>query len=365
MAKLCCVNCQRKYPLDTREWRCTCGGLFELKETPVFARSRIEKNNFTLWRYRKLLPVRHEKNIVSLGEGFTPLVETKIYGLSVLCKLEFLMPTGSFKDRGTTALVSVLKEMGMKSVIEDSSGNAAASLAAYCAKAGISCKLFVPAHASAAKLKQIELYGAELIRVKGPRENAAKAAQQEAQKSYHAGHYYNPFVLEGLKTLAYEIYEQLGWQAPDGLIFPTGHGTFLIGAYRGFKELLAAGLVKKLPKLYAIQAGACAPLYKAFAHKTQAELPGIQAEKTVAEGISIVRPVRWRQILQAIWETGGTVGIVSEEEILHAQKELAHQGLYVEPTSAVAVAFLKKLKPKRGELILLPLTGSGLKSVPI
>lgn len=365
MIKLRCECCRREYPLDSRGWQCACGGLFELTETPTFSRSKIDKNNFTLWRYRNLLPIKREKNIVSLGEGLTPLVQINIYGLKVLCKLEFIAPTGSFKDRGTAVLVSALKEMGVKSVVEDSSGNAAASLAAYCAKAGIACKLFVPAHASPPKLRQIEIYGAKLARIEGPREKAAKAAQQEARRSYYASHYYNPFVLEGLKTFAYEICEQLGWQAPDHLIFPTGHGTFLIGAYRGFKELKKRGLLKKLPKLHAIQAEACAPLYAAFAHKTQDELPSTQAGTTVAEGISIVRPVRWRQILKAIWETAGTVGIVSEEEILHAQKELAHQGLYVEPTAAVAVAFLKKLKPQRGELILLPLTGSGLKSVPI
>jgi len=370
--ELRCSTCQRSYPLDTFAWRCACGGLFELEKERPFSKDKIKTNEPTLWRYRAMLPICNDENIVSLGEGFTPLVKIKIYGLEILCKLEFLAPTGSFKDRGTTVLVSMLKEGGIKSVAEDSSGNAAASLAAYCACAGIRCRLFVPARASPAKLAQISIYGAKLKKIKGPREDAARAAQLAVKKAtgsiYYASHYYNPFSLEGLKTFAYEVCEQLGWQAPHNLIFPTGHGTFLLGAYRGFRELVNAGIIKKLPRLFAVQAQACSPLYEAWQHGTEDTLPKAKWGETIAEGINIVKPPRFRQVLQAIKAAGGTVEFVSEEGIIEAQGDLAKCGLYVEPTAAVAIAGLRKLTRKRkriiapDEITVIPLTGSGLKS---
>ncbi len=318
------------------------------------------------------------KEIVSLGEGWTPLVSAHAYGTEFLAKLEFLAPTGSFKDRGTTVLVSFLKELGVESVVEDSSGNAAASLAAYCARAHIRCTIFVPAHASPAKLTQIRAYGAELIPVEGPRENASIAAQNAAHNSYYASHVYNPLIIEGTKTIAYELWEQLDRRAPDQMLFPTGHGTLLLGAYYGWRELLDAGLIERMPALHAVQAEACAPLYKIYTENL-AELPDISFGETMAEGIRIRRPVRWKAILKAVRETGGSVVTVSESEILAAQRALARQGLYVEPTSAVAVAGLSRgphpqplsrRSPtgegcrRRGEglITVIPLTGSGLKA---
>ncbi|MEA3460195.1 MAG: threonine synthase [Chloroflexota bacterium] len=359
-----CTTCGRIYSLDTRRWRCDCGGPFELVGTPPFDEDAIEAQNPTLWRYRAMLPVEHEEDIVSLGEGFTPLVQAKVYGLMVHCKLEFLAPTGSFKDRGATVLVSKLKEMGIERVVEDSSGNAGAALAAYCAQAGIRAEIYVPAHASPAKLAQIAVYGAELVTVDGPRENAARAVQEAAASGiYYASHYYNPFVIAGLKTIAYELWEQLGGQAPHNLILPAGHGTLLLGAYRGFKDLQAAGLIEKPPRLFAIQAQTCAPLYKAYREGLSEAKPVAEGE-TIAEGIRIARPARGRQILAAIRETGGAVLAVSEEEIEQAQKELARRGLYVEPTSAVAAAALRRLSEVIAphQITVVPLTGSGLKS---
>lgn len=361
-----CADCDQKFPATTRLWRCPCGGVFELLERPRFERDKIDARVSTLWRYRAMLPTIKTEHIVSLGEGGTPLVPARAYGVGFLAKLEFLAPTGSFKDRGTTVLVSFLKELGVTEVVEDSSGNAAASLAAYCARAQIRCRIFVPAHASPAKLKQIRAYGAELIPVEGPRENAALAVQQAAQSSYYASHVYSPLILEGTKTIAYELWEQLDGRAPDAMLFPTGHGTLLLGAYYGFRDLLEAGLIAKMPALHAVQAEACAPLYKVYAENLS-DLPDIPHGETIAEGIRIRRPVRWKAIIRAIRETGGSVITVSESEILSAQRELAHQGLYVEPTSAVAVAGLQRPLPGmshelRKQLIVIPLTGSGLKA---
>jgi threonine synthase len=339
-------------------------GLSELKDIPGFVRDEIETGDCSLWRYRAMLPVKYEGSVISLGEGFTPLVETQVYGTRIHCKLEFLAPTGSFKDRGTAVLVNMLGWMGIKRVVEDSSGNAGASLAAYAARSGIEAEIYVPAYASPNKLHQISIYGAKLVKVEGPRERAAEAVQEAAaQGAYYASHYYNPFTLEGLKTIAYEIWEQLGWHAPDNLVLPVGQGTLLLGAYRGFKDLLAAGLIEKLPHLFAVQAEPCAPLYEAYQRNMNDAFP-IEKKETIAEGISTARPVRGRQLLAVVRETGGTVLAVSDEETLRARDELARRGLYVEPTSAVAIAALLQLRAliKLEEITIVPLTGSGLKS---
>jgi len=370
-----CLSCQRTYPQDTYRWRCECGGVFELEGTLDFAKDEIETGDFSLWRYRAMLPVKYEDatsgGIISLGEGFTPLVETQVYGTRIHCKLEFLAPTGSFKDRGTAVLVNVLTELGVKRVVEDSSGNAGASLAAYAARSayyaarsGIEAEIYVPAYASPNKLAQIAVYGARLVKVEGPRERASQAAQEAAaQGAYYASHYYNPFTLEGLKTIAYEIWEQLGERAPDNLVLPVGQGTLLLGAYRAFKDLLPVGLIEKLPRLFAVQAEPCAPLYEAYQQGLDDAFP-IEKSETIAEGISSAKPVRGGQILAAVRNTGGAVLAVSDEATLRARDELALRGLYVEPTSAVAIAALLQLRDLIGpeELTVVPLTGSGLKS---
>ncbi len=359
-----CTECGQRFSATTRRWRCQCGGLFELAQSSPFDPSKIENRAQSLWRYRAMLPSLKTENIVSLGEGWTPLVSAHAHGVEFTAKLEFLAPTGSFKDRGTTVLVSFLKELGVESVVEDSSGNAAASLAAYCARANIRCTIFVPAHASPAKLTQIRAYGAELLPIEGPRENSSIAAQNAAQKStYYASHVYNPLIVEGTKTIAYELWEQLDGRVPDQMLFPTGHGTLLLGAYRGFRDLLEAGLIERMPILHAVQSEACAPL-RAVYQENLLSLPDVSPGSTIAEGIRIRRPVRWKAILKAVRETGGTVLSVSEEEIIFAQRELAHQGLYVEPTAAVAVAGLKGVRERLGteSVTIVPLTGSGLKA---
>jgi threonine synthase len=328
---------------------------------PRFSKEKIARREWSLWRYREMLPV---EEFVSLGEGLTPLVGVDIWGVGVWFKLEFLMPTGSFKDRGTAVLVSFLKGLGIGEVVEDSSGNAAASLAAYCAFCGIGAKIFVPSYASPAKLRQIEIYGAELVRVEGSRAEVAQAAESAAQKLYYASHYWNPLILEGLKTFAFELAEQLDWRTPDNLIFPSGQGTFLLGAYRGFRELVEARLIERMPRLFAAQAEACAPLAVAFKRGLR-EPVEIEPGETIAEGVRIARPVRGVEVLGAIRESGGVALAVGEGEIEDAQNELARRGLFIEPTSAVAVGGLKRLI-KQGvihpeELTIVPLTGSGLK----
>ena len=238
------------------------------------------------------------------------------------------------------------------------------NITAYAAQSGIEAEIYVPAYASPNKLAQIAIYGAKLVKVEGTRERTAKAVQDTAaQGDYYASHYYNPFTLEGLKTIAYEIWEQLGQRAPDNLVLPVGQGTLLLGAYRGFNDLLSAGLIEKPPRLFAVQAAPCAPLYEAFQRGLDDAFP-IQKNETVAEGISTAKPVRDRQILTAVRETDGAVLAMSDDETLRSRDELARRGLYVEPTSAVAIAALLQLRGVIGpeEITVVPLTGSGLKS---
>ncbi len=362
--KILCATCGEEYPLNTYEWVCVrCGGHLEIAGVPDFDPARIDKNTASLWRYRALLPLPARAEPVTLGEGWTPLVPARIAGSEVFCKLDFLMPSSSFKDRGTTVLTSALKALGIDKIVEDSSGNAAASLAAYSARAGLHAQIFVPAHASPMKLAQIEVYGAELRPVEGPRENSARAAQDAVVNAgaYYASHYYNPFAMFGMQTTAWELWEQLGGRAPDNVILPVGHGTNFVGMYRGFQKLQARGLIEKLPRFFAAQAEKVAPLAIAFL-RGEAEPTPVEPNRTIAEGIAISRPVRGGEILRALRETGGTAVAIGEDEIRAARANLAHQGIFVEPTSATAVAALEKIQDLGGETVV-SLTGSGLKSM--
>jgi len=282
--------------------------------------------------------------------------------------MEFLNPTGSFKDRGASLMVSALRELGAKILVDDSSGNAGAALAAYSAAAGLRARLFVPAYASGPKIRQIRAYGGELVPVEGPRPAATLQAQKACAENpdlVYASHNASPFFLAGLTTLAFEIAEDLGWRAPDHVVVPVGGGGLLLGLFYGFSLLLSLGWVKKIPKIHAVQAQACAPIVLAW-ERGYAEPEAVEPGETVAEGARIPRPERGREILAALRATGGQALAVSEEEIQKAQRELAQSGLYVEPTAALAPAGLLRLLGAgffaRGETAVVPLTGSGLKT---
>jgi len=315
-----------------------------------------------LWRYREAIPIHNDASILSMNEGFTPLEEIEFNGGGVLIKIDYLFPTGSYKDRGATVLISKMKEWGVQKVVEDSSGNAGSAIAAYCARAGIGCDIYVPQYTSLGKLIQIQAYGATLKRVEGSREKTAEKAMEAASKIPYASHCWNPFFLHGTKTFAFEVWEQMDWRAPDTLVLPIGHGTLFLGVYIGFKELKAAGMIKRIPKMVGIQSASCAPLYQAF-KKGWRETRPIEKEETIAEGIAIAEPVRGRQILEAIRETGGEVLAVTEKEIKVALKEMGRKGHFIEPTSSATIAGLKKYlrKKRQNETVVSTLTGMGLK----
>ncbi|MCJ7747214.1 MAG: threonine synthase [Desulfobacterales bacterium] len=364
MDRFFCPNCKRFYAVRQARWRCDCGSFLDLEFKPKFPIKKILKRDPTLWRYREAIPILQDEHILSLGEGFTPLEEMEFNGHRVLLKIDYLFPTGSYKDRGATVLVSKLRELGIRKVVEDSSGNAGSAIAAYCARAGIGCEIYVPESTSSGKLVQIQAYGATVKKVEGSREKTAEVAMEVASKIYYASHCWNPFFLHGTKTFAFEIWEQIGWKAPDALVLPVGHGTLFLGAYIGFKELEDAGKVERIPRLVGIQSAACAPLYQAFKKGWKENFP-IEKKETMAEGIAIANPVRGRQILEAIRETGGEVLAVTEKEIGVALKEMSRKGHFIEPTSAATIAGLKKYlsQKKQKEIVVSTLTGMGLKSV--
>lgn len=319
----------------------------------------MQRRKPTLWRYREALPLESDRNIVSFDEGFTPLVEESFFGKKVFLKQDHLFPSGSYKDRGATVLISKAKELGITKVVEDSSGNAGAAIAAYCAKSSIQCHIYVPEKTSPGKLKQIEHYGASLHKVPGNREQTAQAALKKAKTTYYASHYWNPYFFHGTKTFLFEVVEQLGWVAPDLLIVPVGNGTILYGAFIGLKELQHAKIIDTLPKIIGVQAENCAPLYHVWKNKGKST-ENLTSKTTIAEGIAIENPRREIDILQAVEETNGDIITVQEKEIIDALHTTLRKGYYVEPTSAVAIAGLKKYSVGKNTVVL-PLTGHGLK----
>jgi threonine synthase len=359
-----CSTCKRFYPLQPERWRCDCGSFLDLEFESRFPIQKILKRNPTLWRYREAIPIRHDASILSMGEGFTPLEEIEFNGNRIRLKVDYLFPTGSYKDRGATVLISKMKEWKVQKVVEDSSGNAGSAIAAYSAKAGIRCEIYVPQYISPGKLVQILAYGATLKKVEGSRERTAVKAMKAASKIPYASHCWNPFFLHGTKTFAFEVWEQMDWKAPDTLVLPIGHGTLFLGAHLGFKELKKAGMIKTIPKMVGVQSAACPPLYQAFKEDRREPRP-IEKKETMAEGIAIAEPVRGRQILEVIGETGGEIVAVTEREIGLALREMGQRGHFIEPTSAATIAGLRKyLGKKRGrETVVSTLTGTGLKSV--
>ena len=312
-----------------------------------------------LARYRRTFPLG-EAPFISLGEGGTPLSQLALPGRTIYLKNEQLNPTGSFKDRGTSVLISALTAEGVTQAVEDSSGNAGASFAAYASRAGWGAKVFVPDYAAGPKRKQIEAYGAEVVRVLGPRSAATEAALAEVKAgSVYASHVYLPHGMAGMATIAFELYEQLG-QQPGAILLPVGQGSLLLGLYRGFQALRRAGRIDDLPKLIAVQAMACAPLWAVFTGGAS-QLQWVQERETVAEGIRSLRPLRGDEVLAAIRDSAGQVVAVEDEQIMAGRDELARHGFFVEPTSAVVWPAFQKLQADLPNPIVLVLTGSGMK----
>ena len=361
-----CTDCGQPYPKKGFPYCCEkCGGLFDYQAQVSFDPVQPPRpGRRSIERYRRSFPLPADVDFVSLGEGDTPLLSHRISSREIFFKCENLNPTGSFKDRGSAVLVSALIAAGIEEAVEDSSGNAGASLAAYAARAGVKVRIYVPESASGPKSSQISAYGAQVVRIPGPRSASAEAVQREAEGGVvYASHAYLPHGIAGQATIAFEIAEQLKG-SPGTVIAPVGHGTLLLGLHRGFQALLSAGAINRIPVLIGVQASECAPLWAAFSDGVSG-LDTISEGVTVAEGVRIIQPLRGDAVLQAIAESRGKMIAVDEESILKGRDALARIGLYVEPTSALVICALEEVLETCSDPIVLILTGSGFKTLGV
>jgi threonine synthase len=369
--ELVCALCNIVIP-DAEARACKrCGGPAIFRYPGRSGRQGIRPQR-GIWGYREWLPVAAEDKVVSLGEGDTPLVRMSRWPASiglarVYAKLEYASATGSFKDRGASVLVTHAVAAGAGHIVEDSSGNAGAAIAAYAAAAGLQCTIFAPASAAPAKLKQMRMYGANVAVVEGPRNAAEQAARGagNAPGVYYAGHNDNPYFVEGCKTFAFELACAFEGQSPDHVIVPVGGGSLYVGAAAGFVQWAQGRAASHRTRLHLVQAEACMPLVAAYLAGGD-EAMHVVRTPTVAGGIEIESPARGAFILRLLRASGGTAVAVSDRAILDARRDVAQaEGIFMEPTSAAAFAGLAELALRgvigRDESVVVAVTGSGLK----
>jgi threonine synthase len=360
-----CQSCGAGYGDEDLRWRCDCGGVLDFR-MPAARVADFRPAASGVWRYASLLPRAAVAARISIGEHATPLVISERLG--VLLKLDHLMPSGSYKDRGAAVLASRLSGLGVREIVLDSSGNAGAAMSTYCAAAGIAPTVFVPAGNSPMKLAQSVALGARLRPVPGPRRAATEAAREAAADSFYASHNWSPDFGAGLATLALEIWEQLGGRAPSAVLAPCGNGGIVLGLATGFDALLRGGLIERLPRLVAVQSAAFGSVADALARGLDQPERLSAGAGTIAEGIACELPVRGAQVLAAIRASDGAAITVTDQEITDAALALAAGGFYAEPTGAVGYAGLRALRGKDGTSALLGespvviISGSGLKS---
>ena len=367
-----CVSCGEEYNNDDVIYTCEkCGSVLELvPESVDVDKSIFDGRKDTLWKYKEFIPV-DESKIVTLEEGGTPFCKCdklgEELGVNLYVKVEGSNPTGSFKDRGMTVGMTKAMELGVSTVGCASTGNTSASLAAYAARAGLRCIVFLPSGKVAlGKLAQAMFHGAEVISINGNFDEALEAMTALAlEKHLYLLNSINPFRLEGQKTIGYEILHSLGWQSPDRIILPVGNAGNISAIWKGVSELYDAGFVDSKPMMTGIQAEGACPITNAF-KKHSKEIVPVENPETIATAIRIGAPVSYTKALNAIYDSNGYSETVSDEEILSAQKLLARkEGIGVEPASAASIAGLKKLvemgEIDKGETVTCVVTGHLLK----
>ena len=358
-----CTKCGHTEPVTTRRAHCACGGLWDLDfQPPAFSLDAVDKAQWSLFRYRDFMALEGDAwRDVTLGEGMTPVVPLDE---NVLLKMDYCMPTLSFKDRGAAVLVAHCKAIGVERVVQDSSGNAGNSVAAYCAKAGIGCEIFVPEGTSPKKIDMIRAHGAVCTVVPGSRDHCAEVCRSRVEQDgvYYANHVYNPFFYEGTKTYIYEVYEQLG-RIPEHLVIPVGNGTLFLGAIYALEHLLASGCIDHMPQVIALQSEHCDPLLRAA--EAGADAPAdVSPTPTIAEGIAIGKPMRGEEILALSKKYGVAFVHAPEDQILAARAALARRGVYCEHTTAANYAAYLEYCRLHGATpdTLITMCGAGLKS---
>lgn len=358
-----CARCGAQAEVSTRAPKCDCGGLWKLEyEIPKFDENLIDRSQWSMFRYRAFMPLEGELwRQVSLGEGMTPVVR---FDEDLLLKMDYFMPTLSYKDRGAAVLIAHCKAIGVEAVVQDSSGNAGNSVAAYAAKTGIDCKIFVPEGTSPKKIDMIRAHGAQVEVVPGSRDHCADVCRAEVTEhgKYYANHVYNPWFYEGTKTYIYEVYEQLG-RIPENIFIPVGNGTLFLGAVYALEHLLQSGVIEKMPNVVALQSERCAPIAQALAAGMK-EPATVNPVPTMAEGIAIGKPMRGPEILEKIYQYGMKVVQIPEDRILEARAVLAKKGIYCEHTTAANLAGYWEYCRLYGKTSdsLVTMCGAGLKS---
>ena len=380
--EIICPRCDHRFPLSRLLNLCTCGSpllvRYDLKKASAnFSISSLQGRVSSLWRYRELLPLRDDANLVSLGEGFTPLLPAKSLagelGLKRLwIKDEAQNPTGSFKDRGLSLAISRAKELGVKKAAIPSAGNAGGSLAAYAARAGIEAYVFMPRDTPIANQIEVQQYGARLTLVDGLINDCGRIINERktAEGWFDISTLKEPYRVEGKKTMGYEIAEQLNWTLPDVIIYPTGGGTGLIGMWKAFQEMEELGWIgSKRPRMVSVQASGCAPIVKAFGEGRETAEPW-QNAKTVASGLRVPQAVADFLMLRALRESNGTALSVSDEEMIAEIPRLGRaEGIFFCPEGAACAAALRRsmqngwVKPT-DEVVLFN-TASGLKYLDV
>ena len=374
-----CTYCYSTYSAD--EPHRTCGECnkvlyprYDLEAAAAeFTPDMLAGRSANMWRYFEVMPVRDEANVITLGEGFTPIFKAERLGRDIGCtslyiKDEGLNPTASFKARGLSAAVSKAKELGLTRLSMPSAGNAAGSMAAYAVKGDLECYLFMPRDAPEANKKEVDITGVDLTLVDGLLSDAGRLSRQKAEEDglFDVSTLQEPYRVEGKKTMGYEIAEQMAWTVPDAIIYPTGGGTGIVGIWKAFEEMEELGWIdSKRPKMFAVQAEGCAPIVRAFEEGAEFAEPWERAE-TIAAGIRVPSAIGDYLILRAIRESGGGALTVTDDEILVAMRAVASlEGMFICPEGAATLAALNKLLATAAlspnDTILLLNTGSGLK----
>lgn len=358
-----CSKCGKRADVSTREPACQCGGLWKLEfDPPAFSLDAIDRDQWNIFRYRNFMALEDDSwRDITLGEGMTPVIR---YNEDVLLKMDYFMPTLSYKDRGAAVLTAHCRSIGVHQVVQDSSGNAGNSVAAYCAKAGISCEIFVPEGTSPKKIQMIRAHKAVCTVVPGDRDHCADVCRGKVreEKIYYANHVYNPFFYEGTKTYIYEVFEQLH-RIPRHILIPVGNGTLLLGVLHGLEHLLRSGLIQTMPRILAVQSQYCDPLLQAWISHASQPVP-VHSRPTMAEGIAIGQPMRGEEILEYARKYDIRFIHAPEDRILSARAELASRGIYCGHTTAANYAAYLAYREQHQEVTdcLIPMCGAGLKS---
>jgi threonine synthase len=378
LKQLVCPKCSASYDGGQVHALCSCGSpllaTYDLdKAAYEFPRASLTGRPATMWRYREMLPVQDSANIVSLGEGFTPLVHTQRLGAhlgleQLYIKEEAANPTGSFKARGLCAAVSMAKELGIRKLAIPSAGNAAGAMAAYAAHAGLESYIFMPEDTPRANILEAEVFGAHVTLVQGLITDCGRIVSEQKDREgwFDLSTLKEPYRIEGKKTMGYELAEQFGWELPDVILYPTGGGTGLIGMWKSFREMEALGWIGRArPRMVSVQSSGCAPIVRAFEHGARVAEPW-QNARTIASGLRVPRAIGDFLILEALYRSLGTAEAADDQELVDAIRLCGKlEGIFLCPEAAACIPVLRRLVGKgwvaEAEKIVLFNTASGLK----